>query len=292
MRVLQRRPANLVDTWHAGRYRRAMETAQGLALIEVENRGTIDAPDVRWVVRHADSSAATRVLLVHKMRRVLGLDVEPAALQQLSGSCARLRPILLALRGMRPPRFADLFETFANVVPFQQVSLDAGVAIVGRLVARFGAVLEHEGGRFHAFPTAEAVAGARIERLRECGLSASKSTSLKAVARAIAAGELSEDRISRMSTNDAIRSLTALRGIGPWSASLVLLRGFGRLDVFPPHDVGAAQGLRALLRVQSQASLERMVDRCGNYRGLLYFSSLGAKLLAKGLVHPAPPPAR
>ena len=56
----------------------------------------------------------------------------------------RLRPTALALRGMRPPRFPEIFEAFANVVPFQQLSLDAGVAIVSRLVERFGERLEHE----------------------------------------------------------------------------------------------------------------------------------------------------
>ena len=74
---------------------------------------------------------------------------------------------------LRPPRFAGWFEAFASVLPFQQLSLDAGLAILGRLVVRFGEPLEHAGRRFHAFPTAPAVAGARLAALRACGLSAS-----------------------------------------------------------------------------------------------------------------------
>ena len=52
-----------------------------------------------------------------------------------------------------------------------------------------------------------------------------------------------------MSSAEALRVLTELSGIGPWSASLVLLRGLGRLDVFPPGDVGAQGGLRALMHL-------------------------------------------
>src|SRR5205814_5575142 len=117
-------------------------------------------------------SSETRSRLVATVRRVLGLDVDPAPLERLAATDRKLRPTALALRGMRPPRFVGLFETFASVLPFQQVSLDAGVAIVGRLVERFGKQLEHDGRRFRAFPTSCAVADARLDALRKCGLSA------------------------------------------------------------------------------------------------------------------------
>jgi DNA-3-methyladenine glycosylase II len=199
-----------------------------------------------------------------------------------------VRPTARALRGMRPPRFAELFEAFANVVPFQQVSLDAGVAIVGRLVERFGRHLDQDGRRFHAFPTARAIAEARLEALRACGLSSQKAESLRSLARAIESGELTEAGISSMSTSDALRRLIELPGVGPWTAGLVLLRGLGRVDVFPPGDVGAARRLGELMRLGPGASLGRVVERFGVHQGYLYFLGLGGSLLAKGLIHAAP----
>lgn len=289
VRVLQRRPGNLVDTWEHGRYRRVLETPQGLAWVEVENRGTIDAPDLRYWLRGADhASRATRAGLVQMLRRVLGLHLDPEPLQRLARADRRLRPTALALRGMRPPRFTGLFEAFASVVPFQQLSLDAGVAIIGRMVERFGTRLEHDGARLHAFPGAEAIAEARLDRLRQCGLSIRKAEVLRGVARAIGSGELSEKALCGMSTPDALQVLTALPGIGPWSASLVLLRGLGRLEVFPPGDVGAARGLRALMHLRTGDPLDRIIERFGRYRGFLYFYALGGSLLSKGLIHAAP----
>jgi DNA-3-methyladenine glycosylase II len=289
VRVLQRRPANLVETWEQGRYLRVLRTSEDLALVEVENRGTIDKPDVRFSLRHGDLSTQVRRRLARTLRKVLGLDVDPVPLQRIVEAHRKLRPTALALRGMRPPRFAEWFETFANVVPFQQVSLDAGVAIVGRLVERFGKHLEQSGRRFHAFPAAQAVAESRLEALRKCGLSSQKAESLRYLARAIESGELAEDKIAGMNTNDARRALVELSGIGPWSASLVLLRGLGRLDVFPPGDVGAERGLRALMHLGPAASLGRRVERFGAYRGYLYFCALGGSLLGKGLIHTACP---
>ncbi len=289
MRVLQRRPKNLVDTWVQGRYRRVLRTSAGLALVEVSNEATIGAPDVRLRVLRGERNGAGAEL-VAEVHKILGLDVDPRPLQRLVEGEPRLRRIATALRGMRPPRFAGLFEAIANVVPFQQVSLDAGVAVVRRLVERFGETVEHDGHRAHAFPTAGAIAAAHLAGLRACGLSLRKAEALRHAARAVEAGEVTDDALFGMRSPEAIRVLTELPGIGPWSAALILLRGMGRTDVFPAGDVGVTRGLGALLNVAPGPSLDRIVDRFGEYRGYLYFCSLGAALLARGLIHAAPPP--
>jgi DNA-3-methyladenine glycosylase II len=288
VRVLQRRPANRVDLWEGGRYLRVLTVGSASVLVEVENRGTIDDPDVRFAIRSGNSVAATLAGTRRALRRLLGLDVDPGPFLRLAMADATLRPTALALRGLRPPRFVELFETFVNVVPFQQVSLEAGVAIVGRLIERFGQPHEYAGRRFHAFPTACAVARAPPTSLRECGLSARKAETLRQLGRAIESGELTEERLARMTTSDALRALVELPGIGPWSAGLVLLRGFGRLDVFPPGDVGAERGLSALLQLEPGVALSRGIKRFGNLRGYLYFFGLGGSLLRKGLIHAAP----
>jgi DNA-3-methyladenine glycosylase II len=180
-----------------------------------------------------------------------------------------------------------LFETFGNVVPYQQLSLDAGAAIVGRPVMRFGERLWHGDKSFAAFPTASAVAGARLSALLACGFSRSKAESLRNLAKAVEAGEVREDAIASLGTNEAIERLVALPGIGPWSAAVVLLRGFGRLDVFPPGDSGAQRGLGALLNLRTPERLGGVIDRFGPYRGYLYLCGLGGSLLAKGLIRPA-----
>lgn len=91
-----------------------------------------------------------------------------------------------------------------------------------------------------------------------------------------------------MTSQQAMKALLELPGIGPWSAALVLLRGFGRLDVFPPGDAGAARGLGSLLHLDEHTSVDRAVERFGDRRGYLYFCGLGASLVARGLIQPAP----
>lgn len=292
VRVLQRRPTNLVDAWKHDRYQRVLMTPGGVALVEVANEGTVDNPDVRFRVLRGKRSEGANAALAHTLRRMLGLDVDPGPFQRLVEAEQRLHGIAEALRGMRPPRFSGLFEAFASVVPFQQVSLDAGVAVVSRLVDRFGESIEHDGRRVHAFPAASVIAGTRLKELRGCGMSLRKAETLQNAARAIESGDVTEEKLARMNSRDAIRFLTELPGIGPWSAALMLLRGMGRLDVFPPGDVGAARGLSELLRLPPGRSLTRTIERFGEHRGYLYFCALGGALLARDLIHAAPPPRR
>lgn len=289
VRVLQRRPSNLVDVWADDCYRRLLRTHSGvLMLVEVSNDGTVDAPDLRLRVLHGARSASAATAAASTVRRILGLDVDARPLQQLIAGEPRMRDVAAALRGMRPPRFAGLFEAFANVVPFQQVSLDAGVAVVGRIVERFGEAIEYEGRRAYAFPDVRAVAAGGPALLRDCGLSQKKAEALHSAARAIAAGEVTEEQLSAIPSRDAVRFLTELPGIGPWSASLILLRGMGRLDVFPPGDVGAARGLASLLGLPTNRTTNTAIERFGARRGYLYFCSLGNALLTRGLIRPAP----
>lgn len=286
MRVLQRRPANVVDVWEDGRYLRLFELSGVLTLVEVCNLGTVANPCVRMRILAGGDCAAAQAESRVLVRRMLGLDVDPAPLRRRAEAVAASRATCRALRGMRPPRFATLFEAFASVIPFQQLSLDAGTAIVARLVTRFGRQLVLEGRRFHAFPTARRIADARLDSLRACGLSRSKALTLRGIARAIETGELRETGLARLRTEDAMAKLVQLPGIGPWSAGLVLLRGLGRLDVFPPGDVGAARNLRNLMRMDPHAPLAPVIEGFGRYRGYLYFCALGGALLRSGLIRP------
>ena len=130
---------------------------------------------------------------------------------------------------------------------------------------------------------------ARASARSRRGVSRKKAETLRYVARAIASGKLTEEKLFHMSNSEAIRFLTELQGVGPWTAAVVLLRGLGRLDVFPPGDVGVARGLRDLMRLPPGGSLDRVIERFGDHRGYLYFCSLGGALLARNLIHAAPP---
>jgi len=289
VRVLQRRPTNLIDVWEHEHYRRTLRVGSRLVLIDVENRGTIDSPELRLSVLPPDTPSSKRTEAAQITTQILGLRQDSRPCQRRAETAPALRSTVRALRGLRPPRYPDFFETFANVIPFQQFSLEAGMAVTRQLIQRFGDVLLLDGRRYLVFPRAEAIAEVRTASLKRCGLSGKKSLALRSIAKAIASGELSAGEIERLSSCEALERLVQLPGIGAWSAALVLLRGFGRLDVFPQADTGVESSLTALMRLRSRASLARVADRFGECRGYLYYYGLASRLLSARLIHPASP---
>jgi DNA-3-methyladenine glycosylase II len=291
VRVLQRRPTNRVNRWEAGRYLRVLPTAEGLRLVVVENRGTIDAPDLRGLVCGGPISPQTQDQLGAAIQRLLGPTVDVTPFYRVAHGDLRLQAAIASLRGLKPPRFPTLFEAIANVVPFQQVSLAAGDAVVGRLVERFGEYLRLGDRGYAAFPPPERIAVAEIDALRDVGLSRAKATTLRGAARRILAGELSAARLEALPSAAAMESLLALPGIGPWSAGLILLRGLRRMEIFPAGDVGAAKNLGRLLGAENSArdgEQQALLARIGDMRGYLYFYALGWRLLHEGLITPTP----
>lgn len=295
VRVLQRRPSNLIDRWDHARYRRTLRLGDRPVLIEVVNRGTLDAPDLKMSIRRTDGdgrplSMSERAEAARLVSAILGLAVDSSLPQRRAEAEPALRATALALRGMRPPRYPDLFETFANVIPFQQLSLEAGMAVVAQLIRRFGQSLSIQGESAHLFPSADIIADAAMAQLKRCGMSRHKCLALRAAARAIASGALTAKTLEGLPSPVALARLMELPGIGPWSAALILLRGLRRVDVFPQADTGAESSLIALMHLRSRASLERVVERFGEHRGYLYFYGLASRLLASGLIRAAASP--
>lgn len=287
VRLLQRRPTNRVDRWSDGTYCRAVRTADGLRLLQVTNQGTLLEPDLHLVIFGGNVTRDAAALLAAMTRRILGLDEAPAPLAWMVDVEPRLASIAHVLHGFRSPCFPTLFETIASVLPFQQLSLDAGTAIVGRIVESFGESIVVGDLPWFSFPRPEPIAAAETSQIRATGLSMVKASSLGQIARAVATGDLDENLLRDLPTPDALRVLRTLPGIGPWSANLVLLRGMRRLDVFPVGDIGAARNLTALIEPASPftpATASDFAARFGDQRGYLYFIALGAQLYKRGLL--------
>lgn len=277
VRLLQRRPSHPVEHYANGAYQRLHLTGDGPILVHVRNIGSVDHPDLHLTFpdRFPDPDTAER--LGATVRRTLGLDVNLRDFFARASQEPALRPLARRFRGIRPPRFNSLFEAIASVIPFQQLSLDAGMATLTRLISRFATVSG-------TFPGPKEIAAATEDELASLGLARTRARALQVAARAVIGGHLTESELEHLPTEEARRNLEKLRGIGPWSASLILLRGFGRLDLFPGGDVGVARGLGAILGAGAGFQPEKWAASFGPQRGMLYFFSLGAMQLRSGLL--------
>ncbi len=184
---------------------------------------------------------------------------------------------LLAVGG-RPPlrRRAAGFEGLAALVVSQQVSTASAAAIFGRLRAALDPLGEvATGGRVDLTMRSPFGAAALLRAddavLRGAGLSAGKVLTLRAAAAAVAEGRLALDGLAALPAEEVAARLTALRGIGPWTAQLYLLSCLGHADAWPPGDVALEEAARLALKLDarpSRAALEAIAERWRPHRAV------------------------
>jgi DNA-3-methyladenine glycosylase II len=141
-----------------------------------------------------------------------------------------------------------------------------------------------------AFPTPDELATVQPDELKLHGFSLAKARTIIETAQAIVAGDLDLEALENVDDGTAIERLTSLRGVGRWTAEYVMLRGLGRLDIFPGDDVGAHNKLRRFFQIDTELdydSVRRLVVPWHPYAGVVYFHLLLDSLSQTGSV-PSP----
>lgn len=280
--IARRRPTNLVDTFVAGAYRRLLRVSGRERLIEVRQTS---AAQVEAVALDGPLSSAERAEVALLLDRMLGLTRDLTPVTQAFAVYEPLAHLLTRLPGMKPPRYPDLWTTLVGVVPYQQVSLEAGQAISNRMISDIGPSALFEGTPYYDYPTAEQFLRASDEQTRAWGLSVAKVRTLRNGAEAILSGSIRENELTGLDDDAAIARLTQLHGIGRWSAQVILLRGLGRLSAFPLGDSGAQRAFRTIFgwdASEVDARRTELLAGLSEWRGYLYFVLLGTRLLATG----------
>ena len=140
-----------------------------------------------------------------------------------------LAPIVERLRGLRPPLAPDPFESLVTSITAQQVSLFSALAMRNRMVERFGVRV----GEVWAFPARERMATATEDELYACGFSRRKAEYVIGLARS----SLDLDGLAALDDDEVRASITAVRGLGPWTAEWFLARHLARPRAWPAGDL-------------------------------------------------------
>lgn len=181
----------------------------------------------------------------------IDLDAALAAL-------GRADPRFLALVATagRPPlrRRPDGFAGLAATIVAQQLSTASAGAIWSRLVAAFEPLLP------------EAIIRARPARLKRLGLSSPKIRTLKEVARAIVRGQLVPASLAELAAEEAHAALTAIHGIGPWTADIYLLSCLGHADAWPAGDLALQEAVRLAFGLQARPTVAQMIALAEQWR--------------------------
>ena len=154
---------------------------------------------------------------------------------------------MLALGGPPPLRLqAPGFAGLAGIVVSQQVSVASASAMYARLAQRFQPL---EARALHEASDAD---------FRSCGLSGAKIRTLRALSAAVVHGGLDLAALGALTAGEAHRALTAVKGIGPWTAELFLLSCHGHADAWPAGDIALQEAARIVLKLANRPDAREM----------------------------------
>ncbi len=226
--------------------------------------------------------------------RLLGFDVPLDGFYDLLAGDPVLSGAVGRLKGLRLTRSESVFEAMTQAIAGQQISGAVARVIRDALVTRYGVAMEADGNVLHAFPRPETLVDAGAVALRELKLSARKAEYIVGVAEQAAAGELDYDRLDSLGDEEAIARLSAMRGVGRWTAQWALMRALGRVDVLPAGDLALQQTVGDLYfggRRLAERELDAFaIERWSPYRGLAT-AYLFAHIRQQRALS-SPPPAR
>ena len=180
-----------------------------------------------------------------------------------------VRDLVEKLRGFRPPLAPDPFESLVTSISAQQVSLFAAFAIRNRLIERFG----EQGGHAYGFPARDRLAAADEEELFALGFSRRKAEYVVGLARS----DLDLDELTGLPDEEVKARITAVRGLGEWTADWFLARHLARPQAWAPGDLGVRKAVAAFYGDGDNRSVVQRFDPFQNLT--VHYLLTGARVL-------------
>ncbi|MDH3305440.1 MAG: helix-turn-helix domain-containing protein [Gammaproteobacteria bacterium] len=234
-----------VESVHDGRYFRSIAVGDERGIVDVCHTGD------RLLLSLHGVGTKSLFSIVQRARSLFDLDASTDEIARVLSADPRLKRQLKKNPGVRVPGSWDGFEVTVRAILGQQISVRAATTLAGRIADRYGERinvpvdgLQQAPNRL--FPEPHKLVRARLENL---GVTASRASTIRSVARAAVDGSLSFDAAE--SPDDFCDSLQAIKGIGDWTAQYVVMRALKYPDAFPASDLG-------LLRAYSGSGEERM----------------------------------
>jgi AraC family transcriptional regulator of adaptative response / DNA-3-methyladenine glycosylase II len=249
-----------VESVSQDRYRRTLEIGGCEGLLEVSHE-----PERHQLLARIRLDDTRHIQAIsERARRIFDLAADPgviaAELERDPVLGARLR----AHPGIRVPGAWDGFELAVRAILGQQVSVKGATTLSGRVAARFGrpARLAPDAPELtHLFPTPELLAEGDLAAV---GLPKARAEAIRSLARAVADGALDLEAAADLDT--AIEGLTALPGIGEWTAHYVAMRALREPDAFPHSDLGLRRAFADSAGPISASRLRSLSERWRPWR--------------------------
>src|SRR5579875_869899 len=267
-------PAAVLERVDDGCYRRAIHVGGHDVLLTLHSIGTRARPRLMLEVGGSGVNRAVAEQDAALIRRTFLLDADPAPFL----AAVRADPVLAQLAGrlhvLRPMQIIDPFEAVLWTVLGQQINLAFARRLKLALIEMCGGFMEVGGQRFALFPRPAQVVNLDPAAARKRQFSRQKVEYIKIIAGAVLSGRLDFELLRTLAPEQALNTLTAIKGIGRWTAEYLLIRALGFPDVIPAADVGLRKEIGkayGMGRNATEAEVRTLAEKWRGWRGWAAF---------------------
>jgi DNA-3-methyladenine glycosylase II len=262
-----------IRNYEKGRFWQVIRVNGKLVLAVVESSSTVDEPKVAVELKSDTAITNEDTKKAEDMVTALfSLDYDLKPFYETVKDDKIMAHLTRELWGLKNPTTPTVFEALVDSIVEQQISLKVANSLENRIIKKFGEALDLEGAVYFAYPTPQRLAYVSIEEFRQCGLSFRKGEYIKGASTLIAEGKLNLEELKNYeSSEQIIRELDKIRGIGVWTAELTMLRGMQRLEALPADDLGLRRVISRYYRdgkAISSAEARQIAESWGEWKGL------------------------
>ena len=263
--------SDVANRFRDGVFSKVIETGKGPCLIALYRSG--DRINMRLTHRDAAVQADSSVIdtALGAAGKILGLSFPLPEFYAFASKDPVLSASVDKHHGLRPNLQVDPFEMLVSSITAQQINLGFAYTVRGRLVAEYGESMDFGGETHYAFPTPGRLAQLNPGDLVLLQFSRQKERYIINLAQAIQSGEVDLDGLAEMDDASVQRALTALVGIGRWTADWFLARYLGRGNVIAAGDLAVKRSIERHYFNGERVSEERIrefADQWGDFTNL------------------------
>ena len=257
------------DTMEGGVYRRLLDLGNKLVLASVRSAGSTDAPELALELQGSELNPEDVALAQEKVSWLLGVDQDLLPFYELGRADKAMAGLVERFYGLHLPHTATVFEALVLAVLGQQISTSVARIIRTLLIETFGPSAKFDGETYYAFPKAESIWASSPAKLYTMKLTQRKSEYVHGLAGSALDGAVGLESLDGLTDQQIVEKLTALRGVGLWTAQWTLIRAVGRPDALPLGDLALRRVVSRLFMEGAEATdaqVEEIAQRWSPYR--------------------------
>ncbi|HEX6223145.1 MAG TPA: DNA-3-methyladenine glycosylase [Chryseolinea sp.] len=267
---LKRSPRELLHKVIDGRIEKAIRVNGTIIVFSIQ----FDKDELVVEFLNAKLTVAQATEVVKYIREWLDLDTDLKPFYAMCANDKLLKNLVKNFYGYRIVGQPDLFESIVWAVLGQQINLQFAYTLKQKFVEKFGEAVTLKEETYYLFPTAAVVANLTDEQLLSLQFSRQKAAYTINIAKAFAAGQVSKEKLARLSLRESKELLMEIKGIGNWTANYALMKTFRHADAFPLEDAGIHNAIKNLKKLSKKPSIEEVRKVYKKYKGWEAYATL------------------